>query len=83
MRRVFLSLTLICASPAVAQPAPADVKAKPASNAGERVICRKIEEVGTRLGGKRVCMTASQWAEQQRVEREAVEEAQRKSYQPR
>ena len=40
-------------------------------------ICERVETTGTRLGGKRVCMTAAQWAEQRREQREDLERVQR------
>jgi len=50
----------------------------PTATAGDpsQIICEKIEKIGTRLGGDRVCMTRAQWAEQRRVNREVVEKAQ-------
>ena len=26
-----------------------------------KIVCRKIDQTGSRLGGKKVCMTAAQW----------------------
>lgn len=42
-----------------------------------KVICERAETTGTRLGAKRVCMTAAQWAEQRREQREDLERVQR------
>ncbi|MFN3388465.1 MAG: hypothetical protein ACK40O_05995 [Allosphingosinicella sp.] len=39
-------------------------------------ICKTYKETGSRLGGKRVCMTAEQWAEQRRMQQDAIERAQ-------
>lgn len=50
------------------------VQSAEASN--NRVICERIEETGSRLGGKRVCKTAREWAEQRQRDREAAEDAQ-------
>lgn len=49
-----------------------------ASAAGDpsQTICEKVEEIGTRLASKRVCMTRAEWAEQRRRNREEVEKAQ-------
>jgi hypothetical protein len=57
--------------PGIAQLANTQV----ASAAGDptQVICEKVEEIGSRLGGKRVCMTRAEWAEQKRRNRETVE----------
>jgi invasion protein IalB len=43
----------------------------------QQVICKHIEEIGTRLGGKRVCMTKAQWAQQAQDARDATDGAQR------
>lgn len=40
------------------------------------VLCERVEQVGTRLGAKRTCMTRAQWAEQKARNREIVEQAQ-------
>ena len=40
-------------------------------------ICERVEQIGTRLGARRVCMTAAQWAEQRREQREDMERVQR------
>ena len=85
MLKCLIGVTLLVSSlPAWAQSQPA-VSGTPAAkpNPAERVICKTIEEIGSRLGGKRVCMTVSQWQEHTQRDREATEEFQRKSYQPR
>lgn len=41
-----------------------------------RMICRTIHEVGSRLASHRICMTATQWAEQRRQQRRDVERQQ-------
>ena len=42
----------------------------------DQVICRTEADIGSRLGGTRVCMTREQWAERRRESREAAERAQ-------
>jgi hypothetical protein len=60
--------------PGTAHPANTEV----ASAAGDptQTICEKVEQIGTRLSAKRVCMTRAQWTEQRRLNREEVEKAQ-------
>lgn len=41
-----------------------------------RIICEKQEVVGSRLATKRICMTAAQWEERRREDRQALEKAQ-------
>ena len=42
-----------------------------------RIVCHYEEMPGTRFRSAKVCMPASQWAEQKRLEREAIEQIQR------
>ena len=63
-------------------PALADQTGSPsASKSGtvrdpNRMVCEKVEVIGTRLGSKRVCMTAAQWAEQRRQDRLEIDKGQ-------
>jgi hypothetical protein len=76
---VFLAALLTAAAvPAAAQvattgsgsPSPAK-KADPAKK-----ICERVEETGTRLGSRRVCMTAAEWQARRASDRTEVERAQ-------
>jgi hypothetical protein len=49
---------------------------------GSKMICREMDETGSRLGGHRVCMTREQWEEQKRTARSAVEHAQSQQVNP-
>lgn len=60
------------AAPAVAQQQQG---ARPARDPNE-IVCERQEEIGSRLGGQRVCKTRSQWAEERRAVREDVDKAQ-------
>lgn len=40
-------------------------------------ICEKIEVTGSRLGSRRICMTAQQWAQQRQDHRDDLERAQK------
>jgi hypothetical protein len=42
----------------------------------DKLICRTEADLGTRLGGTRVCLTRDQWAERRRQAREATEQGQ-------
>jgi len=74
------------ATPAVAAPSPtapvaatAAVPAAPAvakTAAKDKIICEEEEVIGSRLGGHRVCKTASAWAEERRAARDEVERSQ-------
>lgn len=65
------------ATPAIAEN-PSNQDASLSAKESSRVICRSEEEVGSRLARKRVCLTAHQWKERERTEKEAVSDAQRR-----
>ena len=71
---IIAALALAAASPAIAETA-----SSPASKAKDpnRKICEKVERIGSRLAVDRICMTAAQWEEQKRAQREHVEGVQR------
>jgi len=53
--------------------------ARPAAKAQDpnKLICERVEKTGTRLGARRVCMTAAQWDAQRSEQREDLERVQR------
>jgi len=65
------------ASPTGNAPAPEAKDKDP-----NRIICEKVQETGSRLNTRKTCMTAAQWVEQRRRDREAIEEAQRNRTEP-
>ncbi len=62
-----------------AVPALAQQDDKPASKQKDpnQVVCEKVEELGTRLSAKKVCMTRSEWAERRRQDRMDIDRTQR------
>jgi len=46
----------------------------------DRVICRKIEQIGSRVHARRVCATAEQWAAMKQEDREGLEKIQTQRY---
>ncbi len=44
-----------------------------------KVICKEIEELGSRLGGEKVCMTRAQWNEEAGDNKQAIDEGQRRT----
>ena len=77
MRFALLSLAVIVASPALAKnPDESNGQTAPASASStekapkEKKRCRKIEgETGSRVSGKRVCLTAEEWKQFDRENR--------------
>jgi len=67
---------ILSAAPALAQTQDGQ---KPAKSDPNRIICEKIQETGSRLNARKVCMTAQQWEEQRRRDRENLQDAQQRS----
>ena len=77
-------LSLVCgAAPALAQ-APGTDSGNPAAKNKDpnRIVCEKVQETGSRLNARKVCMTAQQWDEQRRRDRENLQDAQQRSLEP-
>jgi hypothetical protein len=60
-------------STALAQTVPEAVKKSSDLN---KVVCEKVEILGSRLASKKVCMTRYEWAERRQADRHEVEKAQ-------
>lgn len=61
---------------AATPPAPAQTQARAGYDPNEKV-CESIPVIGSRLARKRVCASRAEWEEKKRLDREAVEQAQR------
>lgn len=72
------SLGALLAMPAAA----ADLIPAPKSGDPNERICEKITLTGSRLAVKKICATRAQWAERLRLDREAVDQAQRAANAP-
>ena len=64
---------------AIIATAQTETVALPALSANDpnEKICENIVPVGTRLARKRVCATRAEWEERRRLDRQAVEQAQK------
>jgi hypothetical protein len=61
----------------LAASAPADAGAATTQPAdSDPVSCQRVQEVGSLIRAKRVCMRKSEWREQRRSDRENIEKAQ-------
>ena len=70
-----LAATAMLSSAAVAEKYENQNKGDP-----DRVICRTQEVTGSRLKREKLCLTASQWAEQKANNREVIEKAQSRKW---
>lgn len=51
--------------------APAALKGEP-----DRIVCQKEEQIGTRLGARKVCLTVAEWNERERLHRQQIDRMQ-------
>jgi hypothetical protein len=54
----------------------AAAEADGAKKSTDPMVCERIEEIGSRLRKKKVCMLKSQWQEQRRSDRDNIERSQ-------
>ena len=74
---------LFGAAPAMAQVQSIESQTpSPKSKDPNRIICEKVQETGSRLNSRRICMTALQWEEQRRRDRESLQDAQNRKTEP-
>ena len=62
------------ALPPAAEPAP--IVVQNTKSEVNRIVCKKQEEIGSRLGAKKVCLTVKQWQDQADASREDIERIQ-------
>lgn len=67
---------VVAAIALVTGPALADEAAQQPEGDTNKVICRTVAETGSRLKAKKICMTAAEWAEQRRQNRQLIERSQ-------
>lgn len=74
---IAVSIALL-AAPAIAGPVGEQetVANAPDSPSSEKVICRTIKVIGSRLKGERMCKTATEWARDRTEQRNVVEKGQ-------
>lgn len=48
------------------QAAEAQTQTAKTEDPGERIICKRIDATESRLGAKKVCLTANQWKQRER-----------------
>jgi len=72
MRVVIVIFAALALVPAIA----AAEEKKADKNDPNRIICEKQEVIGSRVATKKVCLTAAQWEERRREDREALDKAQ-------
>ena len=78
--RVIALGALVASSPVYAQVASIE-SSNPARKSGDpnRIICEVEETTGTRLGARKVCKTAAEWAELKQQHRQTLEKVQQQA----
>ena len=73
-----LSLLLVPSAALAGEPADDAQTQVPAQvqDEDDRIVCRNINQIGSRLNRRRICLTQAQWAEQRRVNRADMENRQ-------
>ena len=74
-----LAMTALAGSPAFSQTVPHSVALPIAANKTDvnKIVCERQEEIGSRLKGKKVCLTVEEWKVFKNQGRDDVEEMQR------
>lgn len=70
-------LAIAAASPAFGQTSTPSSNAAQKSKDPNRKICERVEKIGSRLSAVTVCMTAQQWEDQRRTQRDDFERVQK------
>ena len=61
---------------ALETPAPAPRTSTKSSGYSEQIVCRSVEQIGSRLSRRRICRTRAEWAELQEQERQVLDRVQ-------
>lgn len=78
MAKTLATLAILFASVASAQSITSYRANNPApvGSDANKLVCQKEETIGSRLGGKKVCLTVSQWKERQAADKDLLERVQ-------
>ena len=66
----------LSASAGAQSASPPSTNQTPATSDPKKIVCQRVDEIGSRLQTKQVCKTAEEWAADQRDNRQAVEQIQ-------
>lgn len=78
MLKIAAAAFILAGVSAHAQPVTSYRTESPAllKGAPDKTVCQKEERIGTRLGGRKICLTVSEWNERAKVHREQTERLQ-------
>jgi hypothetical protein len=76
MRKTILAAIALATLAPIGAYAGEEQQQSPAQKPQAPLICRTVEETGSRLKARKVCMTGEQWADQRRQDRMMIERSQ-------
>ena len=78
MTKTLTIFALVISSAATAQTVtPYKIEnAPPAKTDADKIVCKKQETIGTRLGAKKLCLTVGEWDTRAKDDRERTEQIQ-------
>jgi hypothetical protein len=78
MKKIVMAAFGLLAIPAIVSAEPKDENISKGDQ--NRVVCRKENVTGSRLGARKRCLTAAEWTEMARLDRQSVERIQNMRY---
>jgi hypothetical protein len=75
MKKIVFLSAMLASSAALAQ-APSGGQSNDSAPDPNEMVCRSVEDTGSRLSRSRICMTRAQWVEHLRGTRQNVERSQ-------
>jgi hypothetical protein len=75
MKKIVFVSALLASSAGWAQ-APSSGQSSDQARDPDEMICRNVEDTGSRLSRSRICMTRAQWSDYNRTTRQGVERSQ-------
>ncbi|TMJ19229.1 MAG: hypothetical protein E6G92_05360 [Alphaproteobacteria bacterium] len=75
MKKIVFVSALLASGAAWAQ-APSSGQANESGFDPNELVCRTVDDTGSRLGRQRICMTRQQWVDSRRLTRENTERTQ-------
>ena len=81
LKSIPIALLLVTSVPVAAQVQQPDSQTVSKKTDLDRIVCEKEEQIGSRLGARKVCKTVRQWQEQRRIQQEEVQDQQLRGYQ--
>ena len=78
MLKSLMAMAVLVSAAAPAQVVTSYGTNNPAPIKGDanKIVCQKEETIGTRLGGKKVCLTVAEWQARQQADRDQTERVQ-------